>query len=76
MAKSQDELTLSDEHRVQDRILTSVFETAESLGISETKTRELIASGDLLSVRIGRRVLVPRSAVQRYVERAMNGGAR
>jgi excisionase family DNA binding protein len=73
VAQNQGDVGLSDDRQALDPILASVAETAQTLAISESKTRDLIASGELLSVHIGRRVLVPRAAVQRYVDRAMAG---
>jgi excisionase family DNA binding protein len=44
---------------------------ARTLGIGTTKFRELIASGELKAIRIDRRVLVPRSEIDRYVARKL-----
>lgn len=43
----------------------SVPEAAEAIGISETHARSLITSGELPSVRLGTRVVVPRLALER-----------
>jgi excisionase family DNA binding protein len=45
------------------RALISVNEAARVIGVSRSYTYELVASGDLASVRLGRRVLVPISAI-------------
>jgi excisionase family DNA binding protein len=42
----------------------SVAEAAESLGISDTHARSLIAKGDIPSVRLGDRIVVPRQALE------------
>jgi len=59
-----------------DALLLSDVETARRLGIGKTKCRELIKSGELQSVRIGRRLLVPRSAIEEYLGRLLNGQGR
>jgi excisionase family DNA binding protein len=49
-------------------ILTfSVAETAKLLGVSRNGAYEAIARGQLPSIRIGRRLLVPRAALQRLL---------
>jgi len=52
-------------------VLLPVPGTARALGIGTTKCRELIASGELRSVRIDRRVLVPRSEIDAYVAKKL-----
>ena len=52
-------------------VLLPVPATARALGIGTTKCHELIASGELRSVRIDRRVLVPRSEIDAYVARKL-----
>jgi excisionase family DNA binding protein len=44
---------------------------ARALGIGTTKTRELIRSGELRSIRIDRRILVPRSEIDAYIARKL-----
>ena len=47
-----------------EKLLDTVAVTAARLSISEDTVWRLIAKGDLPSVRIGRRVLVPVSAIE------------
>jgi excisionase family DNA binding protein len=47
--------------------MVDVPETARRIGLSPSKTKRLIASGDLGSVLVGRRRLVPVSAIDDYV---------
>jgi excisionase family DNA binding protein len=47
--------------------LLSAPDVSASLGIGLTKTWELIATGELPTVRIGRRRLVPAAALDEYV---------
>ena len=42
-------------------------EVAEALGIGRTKTNEMLASGELPVVRIGRAVRVPRDLLEAWV---------
>ena len=46
-----------------DRLTLSVAEAAELIGISRALAYELVARGDLPSVRLGRRLVVPRVAL-------------
>ena len=47
--------------------MLSVQEAAGELGISRSLTYELLSSGALRSVKIGRRRLVPREAIETYI---------
>ena len=52
-----------------ERLGYSVKETAGTLGISDKTVRRLIQEGRIPAVRIGsRRLLVPRSAILRWLE--------
>lgn len=52
------------------RILNPVFpETAHQLGVGRTTVYDLISAGELLTVRIGRRTLVPQTSIDAYVAR-------
>ncbi len=48
----------------------SVEEAAQLLGISRTLAYELVRRGDLPRLRLGRRVVVPRQALQDLIGRA------
>jgi excisionase family DNA binding protein len=62
-------LTATSAERIPERLAFPVAETALLLGIGKTKTRELIASGELGSIRAGRRLLVPRREIEAYIGR-------
>jgi len=51
-------------------------EVAELLSISEREVRELVMSGELDSIRLGRIRLVPLSAVDAFLERKLAEGRR
>ena len=51
------------------RILYPVKEAAQQLGMSVSYTRDLIASGQLRSVKIGHARRIPAEALHEYVER-------
>ena len=46
------------------RMLVSVTEASRALGVSRSFAYELVAAGVLRSIRLGRRVLVPVSALE------------
>ena len=50
-----------------DRLLLTIPEVAETLGLGRSKTYELVAAGKIESVSIGRSRRVPREAVERFV---------
>ncbi len=54
--------------------LLSVTEAANMLGISRASLYPLLGQGDLESVAIGRRRLIPLSAIEKYV-RSLSGRA-
>ena len=55
----------------EKRLVLSVTEAAAALGISRAHAYELVARGQLPSLRLGRRIVVPR----RGLERLLNGDA-
>jgi excisionase family DNA binding protein len=52
-----------------EKLLLNVSECASALGISRSKVYELLASGALESVHIGRSRRVPMEAASAFVER-------
>lgn len=50
-----------------DRLLLRPVEAAEAIGISRSKIYELLASGELPSVRIGASVRVPVEALRAWI---------
>lgn len=60
-------------HETPERVLLTVEETAELLNVGRTKAYALVRSGDISSVRIGRLRRVPKSAIDDYMERLING---
>ena len=51
----------------QERLLFSVVDAAQILSLSRSKVYELLSTGDIGSVRIGRSRRIPRSALDDYV---------
>ena len=51
----------------EGRAVLSVSEAADALGISASLAYRLVREGDLPSVRLGRRLVVPRVAVDRVL---------
>ncbi len=50
-----------------DQLAISVAEAADRIGISRSKAYQLVASGDLPTVRIGGKTLVPVERLRRWV---------
>jgi excisionase family DNA binding protein len=55
----------------EPQLLLKVEQAAEKLGIGRTTTYQLIQSGALPSVKIGRRRLVPATAPDEYVSKLL-----
>jgi excisionase family DNA binding protein len=60
----------------EGRLVVSVTEAAELLGISRGLAYELARSGQLPSLRLGRRLVVPRVALLSWLERAARPDSR
>jgi excisionase family DNA binding protein len=58
---------------VADRLVYTVEEAAALLGISRSFAYEAVQRGDIPSMRIGRRILVPKSALARLLENPAHG---
>jgi excisionase family DNA binding protein len=56
----------------KQKLLVRPVEAATMLSVSRSSIYELIASGAVPSVRIGRMIRVPVAAIQRLAERADN----
>jgi excisionase family DNA binding protein len=54
------------------RLLLTVDEAADRLGLGRTKVYDLLRRGQLTSVRIGTARRVPAVALEEYVERLLN----
>ncbi|MGO9198394.1 MAG: helix-turn-helix domain-containing protein [Acidimicrobiales bacterium] len=55
---------------VEQRLVFTVEEAAQLLGISRSFAYEAVQRGDIPSMRIGRRILVPKAALQRFLQTA------
>ena len=53
---------------IQEKVVYTVLEAAELLGLSRHTAYEGVRSGVIPSVRVGRRILVPRVALERMLE--------
>ena len=54
----------------RERLTMTVEEAADALGISRALAYELVARGELPSLRLGRRIVVPRRALEALVDDA------
>ena len=52
---------------VEDRLVFTVEEAAQLLGISRSFAYEAVQRGEIPSMRIGRRILVPKAALVRWL---------
>lgn len=55
-----------------ERVLLTVEEAAEQLGIGRTLTYKLISNGEIESIRIGRLRRVPTTAIRDYANRLVS----
>jgi excisionase family DNA binding protein len=53
---------------MDERLVLTVSEAASVLRLSRAFTYELVARGQLPSVRLGRRIMVPRAGIQRILD--------
>jgi len=58
----------SPQEGASQRLLLRIPEVAETLGIGRTKIYELIATGELPTIRVGRAVRISVSTLQKWVE--------
>lgn len=56
--------------RPVQRLTLTVEEAAETLGISRAFAYEAVASGDIPCIRIGRRILIPKAALEKMLDGA------
>jgi excisionase family DNA binding protein len=52
----------------EDKLVLTVEEAAQLLRVSRAFTYELLNRGELPCIRLGRRLLVPRRALERFIE--------
>ena len=57
---------------MDDRLALSVEDAARLLGISRTLAYESVARGELPSIRLGKRIVVPRRALDELLASAMD----
>lgn len=56
------------------QLLLKVNDAAKALSLSRSKTYELIHSGELPSIRIGKAVRVPSDALEAWIKQRMESG--
>lgn len=64
-------MSMSSQHQEAGQSLTlllTIEEVAEQLRLGRTRTYQLVMSGQIQSVTIGRRRLVPRESLKVYVD--------
>lgn len=63
--RTQDQMSLSES------LVLTVGEAARLLRLSKTTTYDQIRQGSIPSIRMGKRILVPRAALMRILEETM-----
>lgn len=56
-----------------DRLVLSIAEAADALGLSEDLVYAMTSRGELPCLRFGRRRVVPRRAIELVIERSLAG---
>ena len=56
-----------------ERLIVSIAEAAQLLGVSDDLVYELTQRRDLPCIQLGRRKVIPRQAIDEIVERAVEG---
>ena len=56
-------------HHPPQRLLVTVPDALYELSISRTRLYELIATGDLVAVKIGQRTLITQQSISSFVDR-------
>ncbi|MHB1486639.1 MAG: helix-turn-helix domain-containing protein [Acidimicrobiales bacterium] len=56
------------EERPQQRLTMTVEEAATALGISRATAYEAVSRGEIPAIRIGRRILIPKVALEKLLE--------
>lgn len=56
-----------------ERLLLRPTEAAEAIGVGRSKVYELLASGELPSVRIGSSIRVPLDRLREWIDRKATG---
>ena len=56
----------------EDRLVWTVEEAGRRLGISRAHAYELVARGELPHLRLGRRVVIPKYAIEELLARAVS----
>ncbi len=60
--------------KIESQKCLSVAETARLLGICESKVYRLVREGSLPHLRIGRRLIIPTTALQEWIGAQVRGG--
>lgn len=62
-----------DTQQQEERLTLTVNEVAHLLGLSRGTTYEAVRTGQIPSIRIGQRVIIPRVALIKMLEEAVKG---
>jgi excisionase family DNA binding protein len=59
-----------------EKLLLSAEDVAEALTISRTRVYEILAAGELFSVKLGKVRRIPRESLNEYIEKLREEAAR
>lgn len=63
-------MDMTEHTPTEERLVWSVEEAGSRLGISRAHAYELVARGELPHIRLGRRLVVPKRAIEALLARA------
>ena len=58
------------------RLLYSVREASDALGVSDITVRRMLDRGDIVKVRLGRRVMIPVQSVEKFIRNQVTAATR
>lgn len=67
MSHTSNDFGISDSASGEHPILLNAEQVAALMGIHRATVYELIASGELISIKIGRRRLISRGAIEQFI---------
>jgi excisionase family DNA binding protein len=59
-----------------ENLTVSVIEASQRLGLGLSTTKNLVARGDIKSILVGRRRLIPAGELERFIEERLAVGER
>ena len=67
MERTNDYKSITGLGHIQNRLTLSIAETAQALGISRPSVYTLLRQGELPTIKLGRRTLIPVDALRQWI---------